>query len=357
MGTFKKFCILLPVLLLLVIRVSADDSQRVINKNGVTLKLRRLSDKVLVLTEDTYFANNFVVISSKKGLVVIDTSSSIATARAVREIAEREFKRKDFACVVITHHHWDHTSGNQVFADVEIIGHERSIEHFKPGDNADFIETLTRHLKAGKKKLAEMDPNSREAKTQQKRVHFIARSLETQKHLKPTPPDITFNDRLNLDLEDITLKLIYFGRAHTGSDILIQVPEEGLLLTGDLFLDENWLPLFADSQELDIPMWIDALHLVLDGKTLVKYVIPAHKRFWTREKLIMWRDYIVKLWNGVNAPAVKGLEFEQIPASFPLEEKFFYLKKLGHTEQQIREYHRENIRSFRMQTKKKKKKR
>lgn len=76
----------------------------------------------------------------------------------------------------------------------------------------------------------------------------------------------------------MTLKLIYFGRAHSGSGILIHVPEEGILLTGDLFLDQNWLPLFADQMELDVPMWIEALHLVLDGETQVKHVIPGHKR-------------------------------------------------------------------------------
>jgi metal-dependent hydrolase (beta-lactamase superfamily II) len=26
-------------------------------------------------------------------------------------------------CVINTHHHWDHTFGNQVFADAKIIGH------------------------------------------------------------------------------------------------------------------------------------------------------------------------------------------------------------------------------------------
>jgi len=53
----------------------------------------------------------------------------------------------------------------------------------------------------------------------------------------PIPPSNIFNDRMSIDLGDLTLKLYYFGRANSGSDILIQVLEEELLITGDLFLD------------------------------------------------------------------------------------------------------------------------
>lgn len=40
--------------------------------------------------------------------------------------------------------------------------------------------------------------------------------------------DITFSDRMTLDLGDLTLELTFFGRAHSGNDLLIQIPEEVL---------------------------------------------------------------------------------------------------------------------------------
>ena len=78
-----------------------------------------------------------------------------------------------------------------------------------------------------------------------------------------------------LDLGDIRIRMYFFGRAHSGSDILIHIPEEKLLLTGDLFLDGNWLPLFAGQPKLDIPRWIEVLHTVLDERDEVKQIIPG----------------------------------------------------------------------------------
>jgi tetratricopeptide (TPR) repeat protein len=104
--------------------------------------------------------------------------------------------------------------------------------------------------------------------------------------------------------------------------------------------------------ELDVPMWIEALHLVLDGEAKVKHVIPGHKDLWTREKLVLWRDYIVKLWKGVKEAEAEGLDLEAIVSRFPLEEKYLYLKKLGHSDQRIKNFHTRNIQAFWRQGKK-----
>jgi glyoxylase-like metal-dependent hydrolase (beta-lactamase superfamily II) len=273
----------------------------------------------------------------------------------MRETIEKTFKRKDFVYVINTHHHHDHAFGNQVFSDVKIVGHEQCIAALNP-DSLDIPRRLSymeQDLKTSKERLKGLNPKSDEAKDLKKRIHFSLRNYKTLKQgFIPTPPNITFNDRLTLDLGDMTLKLIYFGRAHSGSDILIHIPEEGILLTGDLFLDQKWLPLFAGQMELDVPRWIEALHLVLDGEAQVKHVIPGHKDLWTREKLVLWRDYIVKHWKGVNAAKAEGLDLEAIVARFPMEEKYLYLKKFGHSDDRIKNFHRENIQAFWRQGKK-----
>lgn len=355
MNVLKKIIFILLVLFLLLMPALAGEVQDVVKKGDLTIKIQKLSDKVIVLKEDSPLENNIVAISSKKGLVVIDTSGSTITAAAMREAIEKTFKRKDFVYVINTHHHHDHAFGNQVFADVKIIGHEQCIVAMNP-DRLGIprrISSMEQGLKTSKERLKHLDPKSDEAKYLKKRINFSLRNYKTLKQgFIPTPPNITFNDRLTLDLGDMTLKLIYFGRAHSGSDILIHVPEEGILFTGDLFLDQNWLPLFVGQMELDVPMWIEALHLVLDGEAQVKHVIPGHKDFWTREKLVLWRDYIVKLWKGVKTAEADGLGLEAIVARFPLEEKYLYLKKLGHSDQRIKNFHTRNIQAFWKQGKK-----
>ncbi len=116
MNVLKKIIFVLLVLFLLLMPALAEEVQDVVKKGDLTLKIQKLSDKVIVLKEDSPLENNIVAISSKKGLVVIDTSGSTITAVAMREIIEKMFKRKDFAYVINTHHHHDHAFGNQVFA-------------------------------------------------------------------------------------------------------------------------------------------------------------------------------------------------------------------------------------------------
>ena len=57
----------------------------------------------------------------------------------------------------------------------------------------------------------------------------------------PTFPSILFEKSLDLDMGDITLNLYSFGGMHTDSDIIIFIPEEGLLVVGDI-APEGMLP-------------------------------------------------------------------------------------------------------------------
>lgn len=115
------------------------------------------------------------------------------------------------------------------------------------------------------------------------------------------PLTITFNDRMTLQFGDLTVRLLHFGRAHSTGDIFLHIPEEGLLFTGDLFLDQKWLPLFAGLRTLEIPRWIEVLNDVLQPESAVRTVVPGHIGTWPREKLALWRDYIVQLWQAVQA--------------------------------------------------------
>ena len=92
----------------------------------VPTTFERHSERVLVVKTGKATYDKVIAIASKKGLVVIDTGIAPSLARKYRKIIEREFDRSDFLYVINTHYHYDHSNGNQVFADAEIIGHELS---------------------------------------------------------------------------------------------------------------------------------------------------------------------------------------------------------------------------------------
>lgn len=316
--------------------------------DNIPIQVKKISPRVLVLSE-TFMQNNVVTISSKRGLVVVDTTGIPGTMKKMCHLIEKEFGQKKFAYVINTHYHWDHTFGNQIFPRATIVGHENCIA----GMNRDRsnlprrVESFKRNLVRQKQRLEGLDSGSEEFKNINTNIALLEQAItDYAGGFESDFPDITFSDRLTLDLGDITIKMYFFGRAHSGSDILIYIPEEGLLLTGDLFLDGNWLPLFAGQPNLDIPRWVEVLNLVLDGQDEVKQVIPGHQHFWTRERLAMWRDYIVNLWEGVQVCKAEGLEFEAVQKRFPLEEKYYYLKDLGHTDAELQRFQARNTEAF-----------
>jgi len=61
------------------------------------------------------------------GVLVIDTRATHVQAAEMVE-SLRPIPRLPVRWVINTHHHWDHTFGNQVFPDAAIWGHERCAE-------------------------------------------------------------------------------------------------------------------------------------------------------------------------------------------------------------------------------------
>jgi glyoxylase-like metal-dependent hydrolase (beta-lactamase superfamily II) len=341
MNLFKRLGLVISLVLLVsTVLPQAEDE--------IPIEVVRLSERVVVLKEDV-MGNNVTAIASKKGLIVVDTSGYPSTARKMRGIIEKEFNRTDFAFVINTHFHWDHAWGNQVFPEATIIGHA-DCPAMMDGDREYVVtrlQNLKRRLEEQKNKLAQADPDSREADGIRRSIRQFERDIKDHSDgFIMTPPQVTFNDRMTWNLGDLTLKMYFFGRAHSGTDIFIHIPEEGILITGDIFLDRRWLPLFAGQPELDIPKWIEVLHTVLDGPDKLTQIITGHLDLWTPEKLDLWRDYIVYLWNGLRKAKAEGLTFEAAAAQLPLGEKYLYLRENGHSDARIQEFHRGNLEAF-----------
>jgi glyoxylase-like metal-dependent hydrolase (beta-lactamase superfamily II) len=312
-------------------------------------RVNRLSPRVLVLTEISPMENMVVALASRKGLVVVDTTGSPLTAGLARKVIAREFGRSDFTWIINTHFHWDHTFGNAAFEDVPVIIQENALAGIQQ-DEAGLTQYLAgweRVVADVSRQISEAPPKSEALRALELRHDFYTRNLEGMKGRdRLVRPTVIFNDRLTLRLDDLTINLIFFGRAHSTSDILVHVPEEGLLLTGDLFLERGWLPLFSGQIELDIPRWIDVLNEVLAPEAKVRWVVPGHRDVWSPEKLGLWRDYIADLWGTVKEAKEQGLDVSTILARHPLGPQFDYLKGLGHEEAALRRFHERNVRSF-----------
>lgn len=313
-------------------------------------RVEKVSERVILLIEQSPWENIIVAVAGRQGIVVIDSGSSITTAARAREIISKAFNRQDIAWVINTHSHWDHVFGNQAWAGARYAAHELTAEGIQITNR-----TLPDMVSGFKSNLADMDARlaalpeaspDRQALLQQQ--EFNRRNLDGMQKLEfhVIAPDVTFNDRMTIHLGDLTLRLIYFGRAHSYSDILIHIPEEGVLCSGDLFMDRIWLPMFAASPTLDVPRWIEVLNEVLAPAGNVCTVVPGHRDAWSRDKLVLWRDYIVNLWQAVNAAFREGRTVDDVIRLNPLQGPYMYLQGLGHSDERLKRFQETNIRAF-----------
>ncbi|WP_425039959.1 MBL fold metallo-hydrolase [Primorskyibacter sp. S187A] len=87
-----------------------------------------------------------------------------------------------------------------------------------------------------------------------------------------TPPTETFSDEYILELGDFRIEAKYLGPAHSPGDISIWLPNQSLVIAGDMAFHERMLPLFEDTITLD---WLETWDTAFEplGAT---YVIPGH---------------------------------------------------------------------------------
>ncbi len=217
-------------------------------------------------------------IAGSEGIIVIDAGISNSLTEKYRKIIEKEFKRNDFAYLINTHSHWDHIGGNQVFSNAVIVGHQncpaeifedwKDLEK-KKADSFKMIQSYKTKLKS-----EEFDSlDNADFLHQMYRYEGVYNDLLNGRAV--TPPAVTFNDQMNIFMENLTLNLIYFGRAHSESDIMIHIPEEKLLMVGDLF-SEGGRPHFGEFNKQDVERWMTAKQWIEKRLNKIETVIGGH---------------------------------------------------------------------------------
>lgn len=298
--------------------------------NSSALKFTQISDRVILIAGELNNTNQLAVNSSK-GIILIDTGISPAYALIMRDSLIARFKSNKFSYVINTHSHWDHVQGNQVFAESAIIGHSNcgyDMEHNKPAANIITNKIIVETPQAHGRPLPPPPPS------------FVLQNGRNGYSL--TKPTISFSDELEIISGDITIRMMYFGKGHSISDIIIYIPEEKLLAVGDLFYKKS-LPPFGSGKVLEVQRWIKTLDKVLAEKNDIKFVVPGHNEIFGRDEMIMYKDYIVKLWLGIREWVIKGKTPEEIKKEFSLKSKFPELAEKDMTNQNGNSLHNGNI--------------
>jgi glyoxylase-like metal-dependent hydrolase (beta-lactamase superfamily II) len=108
-------------------------------------------------------------------------------------------------------------------------------------------------------------------------------------------PDLAVDSRYRLELGDTVIELRSFGAAHSPGDLSVWLPQQRLLIAGDIAFHERLLGIFPDS---DVDAWIESFEVMAALEPEI--VIPGHGgptdiktlRFYTQGYLVYLRDQI-----------------------------------------------------------------
>lgn len=155
----------------------------------VSIEIIPVNDNVYMLTGA---GGNIGVLTGDDGVFMIDDQFTALTEKIKKAIGTISDKPVKF--LINTHHHGDHTGGNRNFKNdgTLVMAHENVRKRLKEKDT---------------------DPKS------------------------DGLPIITFNDEMNLHINENDVMAAHVHNAHTDGDVLIYFPQSNVLHTGDTFFN------------------------------------------------------------------------------------------------------------------------
>ena len=299
---------------------------------GEYVRIERLSERVLLAYWLGTGRCNLTAIQSKKGLVIIDTEMSPRIMAPIKERIEKEFGRKDWAYVINTHAHMHHASGNSLFKGAVVVGHDnlpRDMEWLvhKQADPAWKRKDLDRAgqtLRNLSTVLPQVSRNRRQVRQIRGEIEFWKLYVQDMEEgYEVVPPSLTFADGHTLDLGDLQLELVFFGKGHSLSDILVYVPEERLLVTGAIVYQRRHLPEIGEESELqDVHRFLEVLNKFLAEGVKIDHVVPSHSPPLRQNDLRPVLDYYQRMLKEVRAAQQEGLTLEQATERLAVRRKF-----------------------------------
>jgi glyoxylase-like metal-dependent hydrolase (beta-lactamase superfamily II) len=141
---------------------------------------------------------------------------------------------------------------------------------------SDFFDNCEARVEYWEGLLSQLEPGTPEALEAAGWAWAHGRFLEEARAgYELVPPQLTFQDHLRLGMGDLTLDLYHVPGLHTEEDLVVYIPEEGVLITGDLFFPGQEIQI-PDSALSTVPMALEMLSQFLECDPPLKTVIPGH---------------------------------------------------------------------------------
>ena len=282
------------------------------NYTGQAFTFNKIADGVYhaVGTGSLVVMSNAAVIEGDADVLVVDSHVTPGGAWALREEL-KAITPKPIRYVVNSHFHFDHSHGNQVYGpEVSIIGHEFARAQMVAGKSLDsrahefFVGGVPNTIKALEGRLAAAT-DDKERETLRAQLAVQRNHLEGTKAVVATPPNVTLTQTMTLHRGSREIRILHLGRGHTAGDVIVYLPKERIIATGDLLIEG---PSYMG--DAFFTEWIETIEALknVDFDT----VLPGHGRAFTgKAKLDHWQAYLRDFWSQAQKFHKAGVPWEE----------------------------------------------
>jgi len=235
----------------------------------------KLSDNAYAYTAEGD-PNTGIIIGDDAVLVADTQATPVMAQDVIRRI--REVTDKPIKYVVLTHYHAVRVLGASGYKPQEIIASQ---------DTYDLI----------------VERGEADMKSEIERFPRLFRAVESVPGL--TWPTLTFKGEMTLWLGKQEVKLMQLGRGHTKGDTVVWLPQQKILLSGDL-VEYGATPYAGDAYFTDWPRTLDAIAALKPEK-----LVPGRGAALTTPKQVTeglagTRAFVSELFASIKAAAAAG---------------------------------------------------
>jgi len=256
----------------------------------------------------TAACSNAAIVDLGDRTAVVDTFMMPGPGKALAQAAA-DLTGRQASLVFLTHYHQDHWGGGSAFPDAIYAAtpecREAMLEDFDeyrewqqdPSDLMDMIKSAEAQL------AGELAPEMREVlETRLRRDRAV---LEEIPSLQFIAPAATIDSVLTLHGSKRTAVVRAIGHGHTESDLWVELPDDGIVICGDLCFFGTQ-PFMYDC---DPDGWIEWLREMEASRYEV--FVPGHGPVGGVAELALTRQYIETLTGLIRAAIDRGDEIEQ----------------------------------------------
>lgn len=230
------------------------------------------------------FDANVVFIVNDEDVVVVDSNltptSAKETIAALRQITKRPVRY-----LINTHWHIDHVSGNATWREsypgIEFIAHTSAREDMlKTGEanKKSYLEGAPAFAAKLRDNVAKDVSFAGKQLTEEERAAYLADAALVESYVREAPaiemvfPTIAIDSRLTLRRGDRIIDIRHLGAGHTKADLVVHLPNEGVLVAGDLVVFP--VPLVGSTS---LPgEYAATLKRLLELQPKPKIIVPGH---------------------------------------------------------------------------------